>query len=98
MLAVHRDGARMIRTKEVPRLRRHLWRNRPTRTVRPARSFTAPATAQGKTPAPSPAASTMTKQTDPIVFKIGGSGYPSAQHATDSSSNPSGGLRPARQR
>jgi hypothetical protein len=35
----------------------------------------------------SPATPTMTKQTDTIVFRVQGSGYPSIQYGTDSSNN-----------
>jgi hypothetical protein len=38
-------------------------------------------------PSDSPAAPTMTKQTDVIVFRVQGSGYPSIQYGTDSSKN-----------
>jgi hypothetical protein len=49
----------------------------------------------GDDPSPSAAAPTMTKQTDTIVFKVEGSGYPSIQYGTDSSdNNPSGGYGP----
>ena len=49
----------------------------------------------GDDPAPSSAAPSMTKQTDTIVFKVEGSGYPSVQYGTDSSdNNPSGGYGP----
>ena len=42
-----------------------------------------------------PAAPTMTKQTDKVVFKVWGSGYPSIQYGTDSDSNsPKGGYGP----
>jgi hypothetical protein len=44
---------------------------------------------------PSPAAPTMTKQTDTVVFKVWGSGQPSVQYGTDSSTNnPSNGAGP----
>jgi hypothetical protein len=36
---------------------------------------------------PAPAAPTMTKQTDTIVFKVSGSGEPSIQYGSDSSTN-----------
>ena len=36
---------------------------------------------------PAPAAPTMTRQTDTVVFRVSGSGYPSVQYGTDSSSN-----------
>ena len=47
-------------------------------------------------PSPSPSASpTMTRQTDLVVFKVSGSGYPSVQYGTDSNNNsPTGGYGP----
>lgn len=49
----------------------------------------------GDDPSPSPAAPTMTKQSDVIVFKVWGTGEPSIQYGTDSSTNnPSGGVGP----
>jgi len=39
-------------------------------------------------PSPSaPAAPTMTRQTDKVVFRVSGSGYPSVQYGSDSDSN-----------
>jgi hypothetical protein len=49
---------------------------------------------QSASPSPSPAP-TMTRQTDMLVFKVWGSGYPSIQYGSDSNSNsPSGGYGP----
>lgn len=49
----------------------------------------------GDDPSPSPAAPTMTRQTDVVVFKVRGSGEPSIQYGTDSSTNnPSDGAGP----
>ena len=49
----------------------------------------------GDDPSPSPPPPTMTKQTDTIVFKVWGTGEPSIQYGTDSStSNPSDGAGP----
>jgi hypothetical protein len=41
----------------------------------------------GDDPSPSPPAPTMTKQTDVIVFKVWGSGLPSVQYGSDSTTN-----------
>ena len=42
-----------------------------------------------------PAAPTMTRQTDKVVFKVSGSGYPSIQYGSDSDNNsPKGGYGP----
>jgi hypothetical protein len=64
----------------------------------------APAASQSASPSapPSPPASsqpaaapTMTSQTDMVVFKVWGSGYPSVQYGSDSdTSNPQGGYGP----
>jgi hypothetical protein len=44
---------------------------------------------------PSAAPATMTRQTDRVVFKVSGSGYPSIQYGSDSDSNsPKGGYGP----
>lgn len=44
---------------------------------------------------PSPSAPTMTRQTDTVVFKVWGSGYPSIQYGSDSDNNsPKGGYGP----
>ena len=49
----------------------------------------------GDDPSSSSAAPTMTKQADTVVFKVRGSGQPSIQYGTDSSTNnPSGGAGP----
>lgn len=49
-----------------------------------------PSTAPGASSAPqpsAPAAPTMTRQADKVVFKVWGSGYPSVQYGSDSDSN-----------
>jgi len=49
-----------------------------------------PSTASGASSAPqpsAPAAPTMTRQADKVVFKVWGSGYPSVQYGSDSDSN-----------
>jgi hypothetical protein len=52
-------------------------------------------TTPSASPSPSPAAPTTTKQIDVVVFKVWGSGEPSIQYGTDSStSNPSDGAGP----
>ena len=49
-----------------------------------APSASAPAAPPASASAPAP---TMTRQTDTVVFKVSGSGYPSVQYGTDSNSN-----------
>jgi len=49
----------------------------------------------GDNPSPSAAPPTMTKQTDTVVFRVSGTGDPSIQYGTDSSTNnPSNGVGP----
>jgi hypothetical protein len=49
----------------------------------------------GDDPSPSPVAPTMTRQTDTVVFRVSGTGEPSIQYGTDSSTNnPSDGVGP----
>lgn len=50
-------------------------------------STTPPSQAAAPTPSPTPPAPTMTNQTDQVVFKVWGSGYPSITYGADSSSN-----------
>jgi len=59
-------------------------------------SAPSPSGSASGSPSPSaPAAPTMTRQTDKVVFKVSGSGYPSIQYGSDSDSrSPAGGYGP----
>jgi hypothetical protein len=61
-------------------------------------SASAPSPSESASGSPSPSASpepTMTRQTDKVMFKVSGSGYPTIQYGTDSNNNsPPGGYGP----